>query len=80
MAGDVGVTLGAQLEASIGNWGRTADITNYISNKGIGQNVSLSYSQGIFGGISMEGAVCNPRSKVNEKFYGKKGSSQGNLV
>ena len=72
MAGDVGVTLGAQLEASIGNWGRTADITNHISNKGIGQNVSLSYSQGIFGGISMEGAVCNPRSKVNEKFYGKK--------
>ena len=72
MAGDVGVTLGAQLEASIGSWGRTADITNHISNKGIGQNVGLSYSQGIFGGLSMEGAICNPRSKVNEKFYGKK--------
>lgn len=72
MSGDVGVTLGAQVEASLGNWGRTADITNHISNKGIGQNVGLSYSQGMFGGISMEGAVCNPRSKVNEKFYGKK--------
>lgn len=72
MAGDVGVKFGAQLEASIGNWGRTADITNYISNKGLGQNIALSYSSGLFGGISLEGGVCNPRTNVNEKFYGKK--------
>ncbi|CAB9510248.1 LAS seventeen-binding protein 3 [Seminavis robusta] len=72
MAGDVGVTLGAQVEASIGNWGRTAAISNIISNKGLGSNVGLSYSQGMFGGVSMEGALCNPRTRVNEKFYGKK--------
>jgi lipid-binding SYLF domain-containing protein len=72
MAGDMGVKLGTQTEASLGNWGRTADMTNFLTNKGVAPNIALSYSQGIFGGLSIEGAVCKPRSKVNEKFYGKK--------
>lgn len=72
MSGDVGVQFGAQVEASLGNWGRTAEVTSVLTNKGMGQNVGLSYSSGVFGGISVEGAVCNPRSKINEKFYGKK--------
>ena len=70
-AGDVGLKLGTQVEASIGNWGRTAEIGFNVSNKGLGANIALSYSKGLFGGISIEGAFCNPRPKVNEKFYGK---------
>mmetsp|Transcript_25002 Transcript_25002/g.44320 ORF Transcript_25002/g.44320 Transcript_25002/m.44320 type:complete len:215 (-) Transcript_25002:83-727(-) len=71
MAGDVGVKLSSQVEASLGTWGRTAEATTNFSNKGVGTNIALSYSQGIFGGFSVEGALCNPRPKVNEKFYGK---------
>lgn len=72
MSGDAGFKFGAQLESSIGNWGRTAEVSNIISNKGVGSNIALSYSKGLFGGLSVEGALCNPRPKVNEKFYGKK--------
>lgn len=72
MAGDAGVKLGTQTEAAIGSWGRSADVTSFLTNKGVGANIALSYSQGLFGGFSIEGAVCSPRSKVNEKFYGKK--------
>lgn len=66
-----GVKLGTQLEASAGEWGRVADVTSFMTNKGLGAGVALSYSQGLFGGISIEGAICNPRPRVNEKFYGK---------
>jgi lipid-binding SYLF domain-containing protein len=72
MAGDVGVKLGTQTEAALGTWGRTAELTNVISNKGVGSNIALSYSRGVFGGLSIEGAVCNPRKAVNNKFYGRK--------
>ena len=71
MAGDMGIKLGTQVEASAGNWGRTAETSFNISNKGVGTNIALSYSKGLFGGISIEGAICNPRMAVNEKFYGK---------
>lgn len=72
LSGDVGIKLSTQTEASLGTWGRTAEATNIISNKGVGSNIALSYSHGIFGGLSVEGALVNPRPKVNEKFYGKK--------
>ena len=42
-----------------------------LSNHGVGVDVCLSYSKGIFGGLSIEGAVLNPRKAVNAKFYGK---------
>jgi len=72
MSGDVGVKLGTQVEASLGTWGRTAEATSMITNKGVGVDICLSYSKGLFGGLSVEGAVLNPRPAVNEKFYGKK--------
>lgn len=71
MSGDMGVKLGTQVEASAGSWGRTAETSFNLSNKGVGANIALSYSKGLFGGLSIEGAVCNPRTAVNEKFYGK---------
>ena len=71
MSGDMGVKLGTQVEASAGTWGRTAETSFNLSNKGVGANIALSYSKGLFGGLSIEGALCNPRTAVNEKFYGK---------
>ncbi|CAB9530784.1 LAS seventeen-binding protein 3 [Seminavis robusta] len=70
-SGDVGVKVGTQVEATIANWGRTAEATTMITNKGVGVDICLSYSRGIFGGLSIEGALLNPRPKVNEKFYGQ---------
>lgn len=55
MAGDVGVKLSSQVEASLGTWGRSAEATTNFSNKGVGANIALSYSQGVFGGLSVEG-------------------------
>lgn len=66
-----GVKLGTQVESTIANWGRTAEATNILTSKGLGANIALSYSQGLFGGIALEGAICHPRPAVNEKFYGK---------
>jgi hypothetical protein len=71
MAGDVGVKLSTQIEASIANWGRSAEATTILANTELGANFALSYSQGLFGGFSLEGAICRPRPKVNEKFYGQ---------
>ena len=72
MSGDVGFKLGVKTEAAFLNWGRTAEATNQFSNKGIGTNIALSFSKGVFGGLSVEGGVVNPRSAINEMFYGKK--------
>jgi lipid-binding SYLF domain-containing protein len=44
------------------------------SNKGVGATASIAFSKGIFGGISLEGAIVGPRSAVNESFYGKAAS------
>ena len=76
LSGDAGVKLGTQVEASLGNWGRTAEATTMISNHGVGVDICLSYSKGIFGGLSVEDAVLNPRKKVNAKFYGKEATPQ----
>ncbi|KAL3924741.1 MAG: hypothetical protein SGARI_005975, partial [Bacillariaceae sp.] len=57
MSGDVGVKLSSQVEASLGTWGRTAEATTNFSNKGVGANIALSYSQGVFGGLSVEGEL-----------------------
>jgi len=71
MSGDAGFKIGTQVEASIGTWGRNAETSFTVSNKGVGANIALSYSKGLFGGIAIEGALLNPRPNVNTKFYGK---------
>jgi lipid-binding SYLF domain-containing protein len=58
MGGDYGVKLGTQFESTFLNWGRTADATTNLSNKGIGANFAISYSQGLFGGLSVEVSSC----------------------
>lgn len=71
VAGDAGIKFGGQGEITLGPLGRNAELALNLSNKGVGSSVSVSFSKGLFGGISIEGAVVGPRSAVNETFYGK---------
>eukprot|EP00542_Grammatophora_oceanica_P017174 CAMPEP_0194054074 /NCGR_PEP_ID=MMETSP0009_2-20130614/52341_1 /TAXON_ID=210454 /ORGANISM="Grammatophora oceanica, Strain CCMP 410" /LENGTH=279 /DNA_ID=CAMNT_0038702441 /DNA_START=9 /DNA_END=848 /DNA_ORIENTATION=- len=69
VSGDVGIKFGGQAEATAGPFGRSAQMGVEISNAGAGGTVSVAFSKGAFGGISIEGAVCAPRTAVNKKFY-----------
>jgi lipid-binding SYLF domain-containing protein len=52
--------------------GREADASfNFSERGGLGVTVNYAFSKGVFGGISIETAVLNARSKENERFYGK---------
>jgi lipid-binding SYLF domain-containing protein len=72
MSGDSGVMLGSQAGASLGSWGRTAEAAAIMSAKGRGTNIALAYSHGIFVGLSVEGALSKGRTRVNERFYGRR--------
>jgi lipid-binding SYLF domain-containing protein len=73
MAGDIGFKLGTQTEAALGTWGRTAEATINVSNKGVGSNIALSYSKGIFGGLSIEVSFCG------KQFYQENNVSSANF-
>ncbi len=52
--------------------GREADASfNFSERGGLGVTINYAFSKGVFGGISLETAVINTRSKENERFYGK---------
>ena len=42
-----------------------------FSNKGLGENVAVAFSSGLFGGVGIQGAVLGPRSGINETYYGR---------
>jgi lipid-binding SYLF domain-containing protein len=74
MSGEHGAMLKTQAETSIGSFGRSSEIStvvNFDKEKGMGSNLALSFSSGIFAGISIEGAVCKSRNRVNQRFYGR---------
>src|SRR5882762_8414258 len=61
------ITLGGNLSAAIGPVGRSAEA-------GVAPQAAIytySRSQGIFAGVSLEGAVIATRYEANEQFYGK---------
>ncbi len=61
------ITLGGNLSAAIGPIGRSAEA-------GVTPQAAIytySRSQGIFAGVSLEGAVIATRYEANEQFYGK---------
>jgi SH3 domain-containing YSC84-like protein 1 len=66
-----GLKLGAQGELTLGTIGRTAKMDMNFSSKGFGTTISIAYSKGLFGGISLEGSVVGVREISNIKFYGK---------
>jgi lipid-binding SYLF domain-containing protein len=60
-------TLGANLSAAVGPIGRSAEaaVTPYAAV------YTYSRSQGIFAGLSLEGAVLATRYEANEEYYNK---------
>jgi len=74
VAGDAGMKFGGQGELTLGPFGRTAEASMNLSNKGIGSTVSISFSKGFFAGISLEGAIMSPRTAVNQNYYGSAAS------
>lgn len=66
-----GLKLGVQGELTLGPIGRTMKFDVHASGKGFGSTISVAYSRGLFGGISLEGSVVGTREECNKKFYGE---------
>jgi lipid-binding SYLF domain-containing protein len=65
-----GAQIGAQLELTIGPFGRVGKVTVDASKGGWGPTAAVAYSKGAFAGWSAEGAKVGAREFVNNKFYG----------
>ncbi|KAL7524502.1 hypothetical protein ACHAWF_000978 [Thalassiosira exigua] len=65
------VKIGTQVSATLGPVGREAESALNFTEQGVGRTYSYSFSKGVFGGIALEGALMNVRSKENKRFYGK---------
>jgi hypothetical protein len=76
-----GAKLSAQITTSLGSWGRSAEAAAILHAKGVMRNIALvCNNQGIFGGVSIEGAICKGRNRVNERFYGQAGLSTRDIL
>eukprot|EP00581_Thalassiosira_minuscula_P013840 CAMPEP_0183734936 /NCGR_PEP_ID=MMETSP0737-20130205/45229_1 /TAXON_ID=385413 /ORGANISM="Thalassiosira miniscula, Strain CCMP1093" /LENGTH=254 /DNA_ID=CAMNT_0025968555 /DNA_START=108 /DNA_END=872 /DNA_ORIENTATION=- len=71
LSGEHQVKIGGQISATMGPVGREAESAINFSEQGVGATYTYTFSKGIFGGISLESAILNVRSKENENFYGK---------
>ena len=65
------VQLGAEMGLALGPVGRGLDSDFQFSGKGVAALLAYSFSQGVFGGIGLDGAILRPRPGENAKFYGK---------
>ncbi|NIO08902.1 MAG: hypothetical protein GTO40_13160, partial [Deltaproteobacteria bacterium] len=61
------VTLGGALSVAAGPVGRAAEASVAVQ----AAMYTYSRSQGIFGGISLEGTVIGARTEANKEYYGK---------
>jgi lipid-binding SYLF domain-containing protein len=73
---DAGVKFGGQAECTIGPFGRSAQVSVDLSNKGVGGSVSVAFSKGAFLGLNIEGAIVAARHAANQAFYGEPFSPQ----
>jgi lipid-binding SYLF domain-containing protein len=69
-----GLKIGAQAELTLAKWGRSYNLALNCSPAGYGGTVSLAFSKGLFGGLTLEVAVIGARRSINEKFYGTNAS------
>jgi hypothetical protein len=69
VAGTTGFKFGGQAELTLGSFGRNAELAINASDQGVGATIAISFTKGVFGGISLAGAVVGPRSTVNKNFY-----------
>jgi lipid-binding SYLF domain-containing protein len=68
-----GLQVGGQANITIGTFGRDYKGAFAAGPSGGRTTLAISYSKGAFAGISLEGAVIAPRSRVNKKFYNDPG-------
>ena len=62
--------IGSECSLALGPLGRSAEASLLASESGVNTAMSYSYSRGLYGGITLDGAVCRVRDDVNRKFYG----------
>jgi len=68
--GEGQVKLGASVSVAAGPVGRAAELEARGGKGKVAAIFSYAISQGLFGGVSVDGAVLTPRKKENSKFYG----------
>ncbi|KAJ1680281.1 hypothetical protein EV182_000299 [Spiromyces aspiralis] len=68
------VTIGGNLSATAGPWGRNAEASAAVLN--VAPIFSYSKSKGLFAGVSLEGSGIFERKDANEKFYGRRVSAK----
>lgn len=69
LAVNAGLKIGGQAELTIAKWGRSYNGGINCSTSAVGGTVSIAFSKGLFGGLTIEGAVLGCRNAVNEDFY-----------
>jgi len=65
------IALGAEAGISVGPMGREGSASLNFAERGPAAVYSYTTSQGLFAGLSLEGAVIKSRDDVNLRFYGK---------
>jgi len=66
------VKFGGNLSVAVGPLGREGDASVYGGDGGATACYSYSHSRGLFGGLSLQGALMGARDSDNAKFYGQK--------
>ena len=73
MASDFSIRTGFQSGLSVFGMGKEADMTAHLGSAGATlTKTQHTSSVGVYAGIEADVATLNPRTAVNEKFYGKK--------
>eukprot|EP00189_Rhodosorus_marinus_P009088 CAMPEP_0184752370 /NCGR_PEP_ID=MMETSP0315-20130426/43542_1 /TAXON_ID=101924 /ORGANISM="Rhodosorus marinus, Strain UTEX LB 2760" /LENGTH=468 /DNA_ID=CAMNT_0027231697 /DNA_START=179 /DNA_END=1585 /DNA_ORIENTATION=- len=65
------MNFGGDIGVAAGPVGRNADVKVDVGNKGIAASYSYSYSQGLFAGLALNGAVIVGNPSMNKGFYGR---------
>lgn len=65
------VKFGGNLSVAVGPVGREGEIAGSVGDKGVAPCYSYSHSRGLFGGLSLQGAILGARDGDNKKFYGQ---------
>ncbi|GAB5363372.1 hypothetical protein AAMO2058_000877300 [Amorphochlora amoebiformis] len=65
------IKLGASLSVAAGPVGREAGVEARAGKGKVAACFSYAVTQGLFGGVSLDGAILTARKKENKKFYGR---------
>lgn len=63
--------LGGEIQLAVGPMGRNGHGSVGANSKGLSVVFTYSHSQGLFGGLALDGKVLSVRSGCNNAFYGK---------